>query len=1122
MTKPPEFAAVKQSDEMSAGVHEADFESLARDFVSPPNSAKPRVWWHWMNGNITLEGIERDLQWMTRIGVGGLQNFDGALETPQVVPRRLGYMSPPWQDAFRYATKRAHELGLEFAIASSPGWSETGGPWVKTEDGMKKLVWSETVIEGGEAFAGALTAPPSVAGPFQDIPMVDMLTLKEVEGPRLYRDVAVVAYRKPPALTKDPIPIAARTSVPSINAQAWLDAGPSRPPLKLSMTEGQPTWLLYDYGCAYRLRALSLTRHVPLSFRSSVRFIIEVSMDGECFEHLTALDGGWNVPHITVSFSPVTARYLRLTIEAVPPTPWQGFEFEANAPGAISVIYTREVTEILLREFKVYAAARLHRFEEKAGFSIAPAYGGLEGPPSEPDEVINPEEVIDISEKAGPDGTLNWSPPPGRWTVLRVGYSLTGKTNHPASVEATGLEVDKLDRQAVKGYLDHYLATFERTVGKDWIGQKGIRAFLTDSIESAGQNWTRRMLEEFKARRGYDLTRWLPAFTGVILGDTTRTERFWWDFRRTLIELIAESHYGQIAESVHAREMLYYSESLEGYPTATLGDDLDMRIPADIPMAALWTSYRLDEKEGIPNHIIDMIGAASVAHVCGKTLVGCEAMTSSNEPWAFSPQSLKPCMDLAFVLGINRPIIHASVHQPVEKKPGLSLGCFGQHFTRHETWAEMAGPWMSYLSRTSHLLQQGRFVADIAWYYGEEGSAANLVPTMTLADFPARYGFDLISPNMLLKYLWASDRQLVSAAGARYRLLYLGGSGERMTLSVLRKLKAMADAGVAIAGWRPTGSPSLSDEGREEDYERLVTELWDGGKVVESRDPEAVLHSMNVAPDFKYTSSQPCSHVRFLHRQLPDGEIYFLSNRRRQQDRITASFRTTGQKPELWHADIGAREEVSWRAEDGRTHVSLDLQPYQSAFVIFRERTDRTEELVLPCTETKFLSLEGPWELSFETDRGAPTEPVSDRLGSWAHSNVPGVKYFSGIGTYRTQVSVPGLDLKSGERLILDLGEVHELAEVTVNGTPAVIAWHAPYRVDVTDAIKPGINTIQVRIANLWVNRLIGDKQPGATAVAFTVTPTYAADAPLRPSGLVGPVALLRRRIGTPACLTTI
>jgi hypothetical protein len=1050
---------------------------------------------------------------MKRIGIGGLTNFDGALDTPQVVESRLRYMTSPWQDAFRYAVKRAEELGLEFAIASSPGWSETGGPWVPPSDGMKKLVWSETRVRGGANWKHQLDAPPSIAGPFQYVPAMDVVTRQPMKTPCFFADVAVVAYPTPKALLTDPVPLSITTSAPEVEASR-LPLVDATEPVILPVSEKQPAWVLYDYGKAQRFRAVSLSRVSSFSL-TGFTWVIEASDDGQRFYHVTELPDEYSLHHTTAAFPEVVARFMKLTMRIMSRKTW--FQPAANAPGAECVArFAKPIREVGLYSFRLYSGARVNRFEDKAGFAIAPDYYALDGAASSVEETADPEAVVDLTGMLSADGCLDWRVPEGEWTVARLGYSLTGKTNHPASPEATGLEVDKLDPDAVKRYLDSYLDQFQKTVGGDCIGKQGIRALVTDSIESRGQNWTPKLIEEFSRRRGYGPLKWLPALTGVIVGDAGRTDRFLWDFRQTLIELMSEAHYTQIAEAVHARGMIYYSESLEGHATYAMGDDLDMRSPADIPMAAIWTNYNAEECDGVPNHVIDMLGAASVAHVYGKPLVAAEALTSGVEPWAFHPGNLRPVIDLAFALGVNRPVIHTSVHQPVEKKPGLSLGPFGQHFTRHETWSEMAGPWITYLSRCSYLLQQGRHVADVAWFYGEEGSLAGLYDRGIPADLPDGYGFDFISATMLLDHISVMDGYLVSSGGARYRLLYLGGSSERMTLRVLRKVKSLSDAGAAIAGRRPIRSPSLADEIKagEGEYQRIVSALWDTGKIIHAPTPNAALDELGLVRDFAYATPSSDSSLRFLHRTLGEGEIYFVTNRKARPERVEASFRVTARIPELWHADTSERETVSWRAASGRTVVSLDLEANQSVFVVFRKSTSETAGAVQVGKELLLAHLDGDWQLSFEHARGAPAGVRSIALASWTQSPEAGIRYFSGIGTYRKTFTVESLERKPGERFFLDLGDVRELAEVKLNDRVVGTAWHTPFRLDVTDALTAGLNTLEIRVANLWVNRLIGDKQPGATPVAFTITSTYKADAPLRLSGLIGPVMLLKRAHG--------
>jgi len=671
--------------------------------------------------------------------------------------------------------------------------------------------------------------------------------------------------------------------------------------------------------------------------------------------------------------------------------------------------------------------------------------------------------------------------------------------------------VDKLDKEAVGEYLLEYLEMFRRTVGDEWIGGRGIRTLVTDSIEARGQNWTGSLPLEFERRRGYPLNPWLVALTGVVIRDSRSTDAFLWDFRKTLMELLSENHYGTIARCSHEWGLTYYSESLEGYPTMAMGDDLDMRAPADVPMGALWTSYDRAKRDGIPNHICDVLGAASVARFYGKNLVAVEALTSGYEPWAFAPASLRPVVDLAFVLGANRPVVHTSVHQPSGDAPGITLGPYGQHFNRHESWAEFADSWILYLARNAYLLQQGTRVADVAYFYGEEGSLAGLCERGLPQDLPKAYGFDFVSREMLLNHLHADEGELVSSAGARYRLLYLGGNCTGMTLPVLRRLNALLDAGVRISGAAPTGSPSLSDDGKRSEYQRLLDELWGQRRVLSGATPDEVLKRLTIAPDFEYSGLPSEGRIMYSHREAGPAQIYYLTNRSDKEARFEARFRVTGMRPELWHADSGICEPTAWWTLGNVTCVNVRLGARKSVFVVFCVPASACEERILVATERILQQVTGTWELTFEPNRGAPDSRMLVDLASWSENDDSRVKYFSGIGIYHKMIDVEWQDLRAEDRILLDLGDVREVARVTVNGKEFDSLWDRPFRCDVTSAIRLGEpNAVGIQVANLWVNRLIGDRQPGARTVASVVTATYDATAPLRRSGLLGPVNLIR------------
>jgi len=1088
---------------------------LSTGFCKPPDSARPRVWWHWMNGNITKDGITKDLEWMKRVGIGGVQNFDVALDTPQIVDRRLIYMSPEWKDAFLHAAQVANQLGLEFAIASSPGWSETGGPWVPPQDAMKKLVWSELTLQGNKPFKGQLPKPPSIPGAYQTLAVQNAIgnssAAQDPSTLAFYRDAIVLAYPEQPSGAPLPHPARITSNGNTVDGSALLDddltTGIDSPMDAMKGTG----WIQYEYAKPQTIRsAVAFMSGIDMySLGGVINLLLQASDDGQHWRN-TASTPATIIPS-TMSFDPVVARYFRLSFSRSK-SALNGFSSMPGAdPSALSAL-NLVPKEHKLMEFELRADALVNAFELKAGFAIANSYDELDKFAHADTQGVASDSIIDVTRFMSSDGALHWTPPPGRWKVLRLGYSLTGKMNHPATAEATGLEVDKYDRAAVTKYAKAYLSGY-RTMTDGFMGNKGIRALVTDSIEVGPSNWTPSILDQFQRLRGYDARRWLPTLTGVIVGSRTQSDAFLYDFRRTLGDLIASEHYGTIAQIAHEQGLIVYGESLEGLRTV-LGDDIDMRRFADIPMAALWT-YK-----GSPQsrYIADIRGAAATAHIYGRTMVAAESLTSMLSPWAFAPSDLQPMIDAEFVHGVNRPVIHTSVHQPIDLKvPGLSLLIFGQYFNRHDTWAEMAKPWVDYIARNSYLLQQGHDVADVAYFYGEDTPAGPQAEDHYFSGVPTHYGYDLLSPGALLNELVINGNDIVAKGGARYKAIYLGGQSQHMTLPVLQRLAELAQGGATIVGNAPQSSPSLKNDSRE--FSALVERLWNGDKIVKvgkglvipGNDVESALRSIGVSADFRYLPTQPESEVLFVHRRVDDTDIYFVDNRSSQTEHLDAHFRVTAKLPEIWHADTGMAEPVSYRMEGTDTIVPLKMLPSESFFVVFRKPAPvRSATIPLPIFTT-IATIDGPWDVAFQSNLGAPAATRLASLISLADHPDPGIKYFSGIATYTTTFTVPKAKA-AGKRLFIDLGRVGDLAEVRVNSKLAGTAWKFPYRLEIGSVVHEGRNTMEVRVANLWVNRLIGDAQPGAKKISYTTLPTYLPDAPLRSSGLIGPVRLITRK----------
>ena len=1088
---------------------------LDQGFADPPANARPRVWWHWMNGNVTREGIRLDMEWMKRVGVAGLQNFDINLGTPQVVAHPLAYMTPEWKDTFRYTAQLADSLGLELGIASSPGWSESGGPWVQPSQAMKKLVWSETPVEGGRPFRGFLRRPPSVTGPFQNIPMgVNPLDTTASTPPTFYGDTAVIAYRSPHDDVALPAP-RVTASFESKNLGVLTD-GDLTTGLSVPLDDKSPSWVRFEFNEPRTIRSavLGLPGGAAVFGAAAFRARLQIEDGAGGFRDVAEITPLGS--RSTVTFAPVTGKVFRIAFARIAtsipdwlaPRPgvemgmWGAMIGGANAPTAT------------ISELDLLPVSRVNANELKAGFAVARDYGAIPAVAASPGSAVDPRDVIDLTSLMKPDGTLDWTPPAGRWVILRLGYSLLGTLNHPASAAGTGLEVDKLNSGDVHAYIEHYLDLYSDILGPDLIGAHGLRAVVSDSTEVGPQNWTDDILDQFKTLRGYDPRPWLPVLTGVVVGDAGRSDRFLWDFRTTLAQLTATAHYATIAKATRARGLIQYGEALESI-RPSLGDDMSMRRYTTIPMSAMWSFPPTARPQG--ELVGDDRGAASVAHVYGQNLAAAESMTSAFQPWNFAPRDLRPIIDEEFALGINRPVVHTSVHQPlINKPPGLSLQIFGQYFNRNDTWAELARPWVDYISRSAFLLQQGRFVADVAYFYGEETPINVQQADGRLADAPSGSGFDYVNADAVLELLRVSRGLIETPSGMTYRVLYLGGDSARISLPLLRRIAELVREGAMVVGKQPEGSPSLADDTGE--YRQLVQTLWgeDGkgarvgsGRVLGEGGLEASLATLGITPDFSYSKPHVDTTLQFVHRTMPGAEIYFVDNRTDRQERLAATFRTVGRAAEIWRADTGSQEMASYRIEGDHTTVPLALQPFESLFVVFRKPATAMA-YVAPTTErTTLTTLGGPWQVAFQPDRGAPPGKAFDRLTAWNDDGDPGVKYFSGTGTYHKTVEMPQTWFRPSRRLILDLGDVRDLAEVTVNGVSEGVYWCPSYRVDVTNALRPGKNEISIAVTNTWVNRLIGDRQPGAPKITFTLDPPYKADAPLRVSGLLGPVSLV-------------
>lgn len=1062
--------------------------ALVDGFKNPPNQARPRVYWYWQNGNTTKEGLTKDLEWMHRAGVGGVETFDVAVTTPTVVNPRLIYMQPEWKDAFHHAIQLADKLGIKVTIGAAPGWSQTGGPWVKPENAMKKLVWTETIVHGGRRFEGTLPTPPTINGPFGDQPRPVRADRPVPTMPTLFKDQMVIAFPVPPEDRDLGLAHPAVTSSSGVFTYKDLTTGDYSKAIDLHAVPGKVSWVQIGFENPQTVRGVTVAS--PQSLLKPEEFAglqtLEAGDDGVHFTRVIDLPKTLLYQR-TFAFAPVTARYFRYRLPATCTEP------------------------LKVSRFVLHTATPVNRIEEKDGFAAVQNYYDIDTVDADSGSVVQKNDVIDLTDKMHEDGALDWAVPAGDWIVVRMGYSLTGQTNAPAPLEATGFEVDKLKAGATKTFMDHYLKIYEDASG-GMMGKHGVNNVATDSWEAGFANWTDDILAQFKQLRGYDPKPWLPALTARIVQSSAATDRFLWDFRRTIADLVIKNNFDQVRDSLHERGLGYVAEAMAAR-RATIGDAMEMKARADFPMGEMWlfTPDRFDK-----NYAADIRDTAAVANIYGNRLATAESITSTGNPWGYAPWDIKSVADQEFADGINQLTLHVSVHQPNDNAPGLALGVYGMWFNRLDTWAEQARAWTDYIARSSYMLQQGRAVVDVAYFYGQEGSA----PTINESQVPeiaAGFNYDFVNSEVLLNEFSASNGKLITKSGMHYQILYLGGASDRLTLPVLNKLHDLALAGAVIVGLPPSGTPTLADNPAQ--WKSAVQALWSDkelmhkiglGRVYQTMNLSQVLGAEGLQSDFSYVKNYEDASVKFYHRRAEGTDIYFVNNRTDQAATINAKFRVTGKAAEIWSADRGTVRPASYRIHDGVTTVPLSLTARDAVFVVFREPANVLSREISQPMRTTIAELKGEWTIEFQPGRGAPESARFEGLSDWSNNSDPGIKYFSGTAIYTKTFDLPESALDDGARIELDLGKVHEMAEVVVNGQPEGIAWKPPYSVDITDAAKAGENKLSLKVVNLWPNRLIGDMQKGAKKYAFAPNSTYTENSPLYPSGLMGPVVINR------------
>ena len=1064
------------------------------EFKTPPASAHPRTWWHWTQSNITRDGITKDLEWMKRVGIAGFQLADVASGNGQTVDKKLIYGTQEWKDAVRWAASEADRLGLEMAVFSSPGWSLTGGPWVKPEQAMKKLVWSTTRVNGGALFNSRLSQPPAQEGAGPNLAGTPL----RPGAPHYYSDFAVIAYRTPTDETTGE----AEPIVTTVNGIADYKVLSDENMLTgINVTASGPekiAWLQLEYPQPVPARSITIAGSKGIPYGR-----VMASNDGSRFHTLTTLPGksGYRGGNIrTYTFPDTRAKYYRIEFTNDPPKPG---EVISQVTTAADSIYT-------LSELMLHDGGRVNRWEDKTGFNFLFEYSGVATPPVPASAAIAAADIIDLTAKMQADGTLNWDVPAGQWTVMRFGYALTGSKNRPAVPAALGYEVDKMSRKHVEAYLQYYTKLLQDATGP-FFG-KSLQYVMMDSWEAGIQNWTDDMLVEFQRRRGYDALHYLPVMAGHIVGSAEESDRFLWDFRRTLVDLIAENHYGTITGYLNKQGIKTYGEA-GGVSLESIEDALLNKKYVNIPMGEFWV------KDLHPSSMYyeDMRGAASAAHIYGSNIVAAESFTGGNYE---SPATLKHLAGYWFSQGLNRLVFHTSAHQPLDTKPGNTM--VGTHINRNITWAENAAPFIMHLSRCSYLLQKGTYVADIAYLLNE--GAPSTMPFWGAGLQPPRpdgYEFDYINTDAFLNLMTVdAGGRLDLPGGMSYAILVLPPT-QQMSLPVLEKIRQLVAAGATIVGPKPTGAPGLSaSPDGDAQITEIALQLWadlDGisrttrtygkGRVCWGTPLKDVLAAIKVPRDI--TIDRLPGEVAWTHRRDGNTDIYYIMNRTDTVQDLRISFRTAGKDVSLWNPDNGDITPSSYTLAGDFTLVPLHLEQQQNLFVVFSDKASQASRSIRVRDTHTLTVINGPWQLSFPPKSGAPPGLQLQTLSAWTDNKDPGVKYFSGTATYTRTIDINPMWLKPGAVIWLDMGKVYDMAAVWLNGKNVGLVYDAPYRVEIGKSLKPGSNKLEIKVTNEWTNRLIGDNANPDKKVLDAYIRPFGGQYTMPVSGLLGPVKLI-------------
>ena len=1101
-------------------------------------NSKPWVYWYWMQSAYSKEGVTADLEAMKEAGLGGayLMSIKGPADPPLIDPPIL-QLSKKWWELVKFAIEEADRLGLKIAMHASDGFAVAGGPWIEPRQSMQKVVWTDTVLKGGQDLKVKLKQPGSYEGYYEDIAAFAIPQKTSV----------VTSIDKKPAVT---------STKEDIDA-SFLTSSNGKDEFKMY----HKGWIQYEFKEPFTCKSINIESK-GVNYQAH-RLRLMVSDDGKVFRDLGRLKAprhgwqDWGIPY-THSIEPTTARYFRFVYDPA-----------GTEPGAEDLDAAKWKQSLKVSRIVLSNQPKIGNYQGKSGivWRISPETTEI---PAE--DFIPKDQIIKLSDYIDENGVLNWKAPEGNWKIMRFGHTSTGQENDTGGA-GRGLEVDKFDPEAIRFQFQQWFGKAAEVAGPELVPEV-LNILHVDSWEAGSQNWSSVFREEFKNRRGYDLVDFLPIMAGIPVESAKTSEQILYDVRKTISELIADNFFGTMKAEADKLGVKFSSENVA--PTM-VSDALMHFKEVDFPGGEFWLRSPTHDK---PN---DMLDAISGGHIYGKNIIQAEAFTELRMGWDEDPELLKPLADRNYALGANRYFYHVFVHNPwTDRKPGMTLDGVGSYFQRDQTWWEPGKAWVEYCRRVQSQLQKGTPVVDLAVFTGEELPSRAVLPDRLLPFIPNIFGeeriaseknrlenkgqptskmpkevtfsknitnlndwvnalngykYDSFNPDALLHDASVVDGNIKFRGDIEYKALFFPGSRKMspdamISFEVADKiLSLIKDGAIVFVGQKPQRISGFSQDANQKRWKSVVEEIWSGykkdldsnsinswslgkGKVIQLPYPEKDFKEIDIQPDvlFPGLNRKESETLAWNHRRSGKEEIYFISNQKDTEREVSVSLRETGRVPYLYDPVTDkTRGLKKWKIVDGRTVFPLKFDRNSSLFILFREKTSLKKSEGRNWASFKVnKELDENWNIQFDADFNGPAGLISTKkLFDWSASGNDSIKYYSGTAVYSKTFRYKG----KTETAWLNLGEFSDIAEVFLNGERIGVVWTFPHRIDISSALKKGKNNLQIRITNTWRNRLIRDHQlPKKERSTWTTAPYRLEGEELSPSGLLGPVSIEREK----------